>query len=104
MAVALVTQFQINPGRNLEFMSLVSEAKKVHERLGGKVRVWTASVAGPNTGNVSYVIEHANLAAYAAFTDKLLADTEWQAFVVKAFSTNPTSRVLGSTLATEATV
>lgn len=104
MAVALVTQFQVNPGRNLDFMALVSEAKKIHERVGAKVRVWTATIAGPNTGNVSYVIEHADMSAYAAFSDKLQADKDWQAFVVKAFNANPTSRVLGSTLATEAAV
>lgn len=104
MTVATVTGFQINPGRNQDFMSLVAEAKKIHERLGGKVRVWTATAAGPNTGNVTYVIEYANLAGYAAFSEKLQADKEWQAFAAKAFSANPTSRVLGMSLVTEATV
>lgn len=104
MAVATVTRFQINPGKGPDFMALVVEAKRIHERLGGKVRVWNATIAGPDSGTVSYVIEYTDMAAYASFTEKLTADAEWQKFVPKAFSANPAGRALSAALITEAAV
>ena len=104
MAVATVTRFQVNPGRNADFMALVAEAKKIHARLGATVRVWNATLAGADSGTVSYVIEHKDIAAYASFSDKLAADAEWQKFLPKAFSANPTSRAVSAALITEAAV
>ena len=103
MAVAQVTQFQISPGRNQEFNAQVAEAKGHHERLGGRVRVWQATVAGPNTGLVSYVVEHKDMAAFAAFSDKMGTDAQWLAFVAKIFTANPTGTLVSSALATETT-
>jgi len=103
MAVAQVIQFRISPGKNQEFNAQVAEAKKLQERLGGRVRVWQATAAGPNTGLVSYVIEHDNLAAFAAFSDKLSADAEWLAFSAKVFVANPSGTLISAGLANEIT-
>ena len=103
MAVAQVAQFRITQGKAVEFNAQVAEAKKIQERLGARVRVWQATAAGPNTGLVSYVIEHKDLAEFAAFSDKLNADTTWQAFVAKAFVANPTGTLLSAALANEIT-
>ena len=103
MAVAQVFQFRIRPGRNQEFNAQVAEAKKIQERLGGRVRVWQATAAGPNTGLVSYVVEHQNLAAFAGFSDKLQADSEWQAFVAKVFTADPSGNIISAVLANEMT-
>jgi hypothetical protein len=103
VAVAQVIQFRINPGRNQEFNAQVAEAKKLQERLGGRVRVWQATAAGPNTGLVSYVIEHPDLAAFAAFSDKLNADSQWQAFVAKVFTANPSGTLISAALVNEIT-
>jgi hypothetical protein len=104
MAVAQVIQFRITPGKGVEFNAQAAEAKKIQERLGGHVRVWQATAAGPNSGIVSYVIEHKDLAAFAAFSDKLSADAEWLAFVPKAFSANPAGTLLSVALASEMTL
>ena len=101
MAVATVTTFQIRPGRNQEFMAQVAEARKLHERLGGRVRVWLATFAGPNAGQAIYVIEHADLAAYAGFSQKMEADPGWQAFAAKVFSADPTGALVGQSFVTE---
>ncbi len=102
MAVAQVVQFQIVPGRNPEFMTNVAAGKKIHERLGGRVRVWAATAAGPNTGTVSYVIEHDDLAAFASFSDKLAADSEWQEFLAKTLQrADPAGTLLGASLVNE---
>jgi len=103
VAVALITNWRVNPGRNQEFLGLVGEAKKIHGRLGGRVRVWQAAVAGENSGNIGYVVEHDDLVAYANFTQKLQADPEWQAFLAKAFVANPTGTLLSTSLVNELT-
>lgn len=103
VAVAQVFQFRISPGKNQEFNAQVDEAKKLQEKLGGHVRVWQATLAGPNSGLVSYVIEHENLAAFAAFSDKLSADAAWLAFVAKAFVANPAGTLISAVLANEMT-
>jgi len=103
MAVATITQFRINPGRNADFNAQVAEAKGHHERLGARVRVWQATAAGPNTNVVSYVIEHKDMAAFAAFSDKVTADAQWLAFVAKVFTANPSGTLISGALATEIT-
>lgn len=103
LAVAQVFQFRVTPGKNQEFNAQVGEAKKLQEKLGGHVRVWQATMAGPNSGLVSYVIEHENLAAFAAFSDKLASDAAWLAFVAKAFVANPAGTLLSAVLANEIT-
>ncbi len=101
MAVATVVRFQVNPGRGPEFMALLAKAKGMHEAAGGKVRVWTATIAGADTNSVSYVIEHKTMTAFAKFTDKMAADTKWQAFLTKAQATQ-SARQLSGVLITEA--
>ena len=104
MAVVQAVQFRIVPGKNEEFTNNVAAAKKIHERLGGRVRVWTAVAAGPNTGIVNYVIEHDDLAAYADFGTKLPADPEWVEFAAKTLGrADPAGTLLGVTLANEIT-
>ena len=103
MAVAQVFQFRISPGRNQDFNANVAEGKKIQERLGGRVRVWQATAAGPNTGLVSYVIEHDDLAAFATFATKLQADSEWQTFAAKVFTADPSGTLISAALANEIT-
>ena len=105
MAVVQAIQFRIVQGKNQEFTANVAEAKKIQERLGGRVRVWQGTMAGPNTGLVTYTIEHDDLAAYASFTQKLQADSDWQAFAARTLgSANPTGNLISAALATEITL
>jgi hypothetical protein len=104
MAVIQVSQFRVVPGKFQEFTANVAKAKKIHERLGGQVRVWTALIAGPNSGLVSYVIEHKDMAGFATFSDKLAADSEWQQFVVNVLQrADPSGLFQGTALANEMT-
>lgn len=104
MAVAQVFQFRIIQGKAQEFNANVAEAKKIQERLGGRVRVWQATMAGQNTRLVSYVVEHDNMAAFASFSDKIAADSEWTAFAAKTLlGGNPTGNLLSAVLANEIT-
>ena len=102
MAVVQAIQFRIIQGKNQEFMANVAEARKIQEGLGGRVRAWQATMAGPNSGIVTYTIEHDDLAAFAAFSDKLQADSDWLAFVARTLgSANPTGTFMSAVLANE---
>lgn len=101
MAVITVARWQVNPGRQQEFMALVGEAKRIHERLGGKVRVWNVTLAGPDSNTISYSVEHKDMTAFGSFTDKLAVDAEWLALGAKAMTPNPTARLLSQSLGTE---
>jgi hypothetical protein len=102
VAVATVATFQVLPGKNQQFQANVAEGKKLHERLGGRVRVWQATIAGENSNSVLYVIEHDDLAAFANFTQKAAADSEVQAFTAK-IQANPSATWVSSSLVTEVT-
>lgn len=101
MAAMTLTAWKVTPGKQQEFLATIAEAKAIHERLGGRVRVWLATGAGPNAGNIWYVIEHDDLAAYASFTQQLQADPEWQTCWAGLQSADPCATLLGNSLATE---
>ncbi len=102
MAVAVVTQWQVVQGRRAQFITEAGEAKPIHERLGGRVRMYGATLAGANTGMLTYVLEFDDLPAYAAFSQKLLADTAWLTLVARSIgSADPSARAVSQSLLSE---
>jgi hypothetical protein len=102
VAVATVTQWRITQGRRQDFLAASQQAKKIHERLGGRVHLWGATLAGPNSALASYVIEHDDFQSYARFTEKLAADAEWQAFFATTVNhPDPVATLVSNSLATE---
>lgn len=97
MAVIAVTAWQINPGRGQQFISNVVEAKKIHERLGARVRVVQGG-PGPRPGAVTYLLEFDDMVKYGEFVQKMAADAEWQAFWTRAQS-DPSGEILEQGLA-----
>jgi hypothetical protein len=100
-AVAQVATWRPREGRIQEFMANVATAKKIHERLGAKVRVWQSQFGG-QAMSVGYVAEHAGWEAFGKFGAKLETDPEWQNFWSKA-TANPTADLLQNSVLTEAT-
>ena len=80
-------------------MGNVAQAKKIHERLGGKVRV-SQTLFGGQPATVVYVIEHQDMTAFAKFTDNLNTDTGWQEFWMSALA-NPSGDWLQNSLLQE---
>src|SRR2546428_13184328 len=76
MAFASISVWRPRDGKQAEFMANVATAKKIHERLGAKVRVWQ-TMFGAQTLTVGYVIEHRDWAAFADFSTKIQTDAEW---------------------------
>jgi len=99
MAIRNVSVFQVNAGRRQEFLGELAAGKKILERLGANVRAAEATVGGPNTGNVIVALEFADMAAFAAFTQKAQADSDWQAFQAKVTGgSNPTRTLVSRSL------
>ena len=84
-AVATVATWRPRDGKLQEFFAKVATAKKIHERLGGKVRVWQTAIGGQPMA-VGYVIEHASWVEFGKFGEKMEKDTEWQSFWMDALS------------------
>jgi hypothetical protein len=102
MAVRNVSIFRAHPGRRQEFLNDAVAAKKILERLGARWRIGDTTIGGPNTGNLVVSLEFADMAAYAAFTQKAQADSEWQAFQARvAGSPDPTTTLVGRSLITD---
>ena len=80
MAIAQVGYWRSRPGRFEDTIKVCKEARKIHERLGAQVRVLQTQL-GSDAGTVTYVIEHADGAAYGQFIDKLNGDGQWQQLV-----------------------
>lgn len=100
MAVRTVTIWSVQPGRVPEFIALAAQAKAIHTRLGGSVRLGQITIGGPNTGQIVYSIEHADMTAMAKFTDKLNADAEWLKFFGAA-QAGGAATLLSQSLATD---
>ncbi len=98
MAVISVHIWRVKPGRLQEVLGYVAEARKIHERLGGRVRTWQPIIGGePDT--FSYVVQFEDIAAYGNFSSKLLADGEWQSFMQRVVgNADPSAELVSSSL------
>ena len=88
--VANMNVWKPRPGRLQDFMAVVHKAKKIHERLGGKVRVWSAQFGG-EPFSVGYVTEHSDWKAFGEFAGKLESDAQWQELVAGWTATKDTA-------------
>lgn len=71
---------QVAPGKLERYRQEAKKLMAVLARVGssGKMRMWQATAAGPDTGAVLVVIEYPNEAAWAAESPKVQGDAEWQ--------------------------
>ena len=97
MAVASVVTWKINPARAVDFVAKVGQAKKIHERLGGQVEVWQNQIGGEPMTAI-YVVRHESMSAFAAFSDAMAADTEWQEFWLRTLAGEPSATMVSSGL------
>lgn len=99
-AVASVAMWRPREGKIQDFFAKVQTAKKIHERLGGKVRVWQSAVGGqPMT--IGYVIEHASWTDFGKFGEAMEKDSEWQTFWAAAIA-QPTADLIQNSVIVEA--
>ncbi len=102
MAVVSVITFRPLPGRLPEFLGSLPEAKKIHERLGARIRVLQAG-PGPRPRTITYVQEFDDMVKYGEFAEKLNVDQEWQAFVAKV-GADPPFEIVESSIESDVTL
>lgn len=83
-------------------MGSVATAKKIHERLGGKVRVRANQFGGAPSSFV-YTIEVASWAAFGALGASMERDAEWQNFWAGA-GADPSAELVSSAVIVEAPI
>ncbi len=81
-AVRQVIQIRVEPGQLDAYLARQPQARAIQERLGLPApRIFQATLAGPNVGTLSIVIDHPSLVAFAANNAKQQADAEWQSWI-----------------------
>jgi hypothetical protein len=104
MAIAAVLLFRPRPGRLSDFMKDVARAGKIVTRCGGEMRVWS-SMYGGEPGTVGIVVETADWKAHGDYQAKVLADSEYLAFLAELNSTrDPSADLLGTQVLQEVPV
>lgn len=98
-AVATVATWRPRDGKLQDFFAKVATAKKIHERLGAKVRIWQTAFGGQPM-SIGYVIEHASWAEFGKFGEKIEKDTEWQSFWVDALA-HPSADLIQNSVVSE---
>ena len=98
-AVANVNIWRAKEGRAQDFIAKVATAKKIHERLGGRVRVWQTAIGG-RAQTIGYVVEHASWEEFGKFGAAMEGDNEWQQFWADALL-DPTAEILESSVIAE---
>ncbi len=100
MTVIHQTGWQPKPGRDQEFIQAIPQARALHTRLGARVRVWRAIVAGPNSGRIGYGLEFDSHSAFAKFSAALQGDADWMALVPKYWGPESPATSLGNSIFT----
>ena len=96
LGVVMATQWRARPGKMEDFVAKVVESGAHVERLGGRFRA-LQSVIGLHPLTMMVANTFVDLDAYAAYTDSLATDAEWQAFWAGAMK-DPTADLLRSGL------
>jgi hypothetical protein len=79
MTIVATAVWQPERGRQPALGAAVATARRIHERLGGRVAVWEPIVGG-RPESVTYTVEFDDMAGWGRFADRLAADPEWTAF------------------------
>jgi hypothetical protein len=92
-----ISTFLVNPGRGADFLTGVTEAKKLHLKMGAD-QVWvTQHISGGNPGTIGYMLVFESAEKWGKFTDALYTNTEWLAFWTKA-QENPSAVIVDQSM------
>jgi hypothetical protein len=97
MAVVSLSGFATEPGRTADHMAASMEAVQHLNRMDVPTFL-LQTVAGADIGTLAIVANHADNAAYAAATQRLAADEQWQEFLARAMAGGSAQQVESSLL------
>ena len=98
MAIASISSWRVQPARRSEFIRALADARRFHEKYGGRVRIWNNSVAGETVGIVEYWIEHDDFEAYGRFSASLASDREYEQWFAKFTGDTASGHVISTRL------
>lgn len=104
MAVREVIMYEVKPGRFEEFVALAREAKSMIERIDvglTSVRLSQATIAGANSGRVSFAFEYDSLSSWATSVERENNDEALQALVREASGPDASFTVVNRVLLTD---
>ncbi len=101
-AVMSVATWHPRAGKTKDFLATVAKGKRIHERLGGKVRLLSSTFGG-SPASFSYVVEHPTWESFGAFGEKLEKDNEWVTLWTDA-QANPTADLVSNNVVTEVAI
>ncbi len=102
MAILATTVWKVRPGKTQDFLANVAAAKRILERLGGRVRL-VNQVVGSLAPAMIVIVESADWKAYGEQQAKAQADSQWQEFFARviANNTNPSADLVATGLSTD---
>src|SRR5215472_11571689 len=105
MAILGTTIWKVRPGKTQDFLVNAASAKKILERLGGRVRL-VNQVVGTLAPAMIFIVESSDWKAYGDLQAKMQDDSEWQEFFgrVIANNVNPSADLIGTGLSTDVPV
>ncbi len=87
--VATVLTVKVKGDRDV-YLQKVKKLVALSEKLqsGGTIRVWRATLAGPDSGLIFAVIEYANMEAMAKGVTKMQNDDDWKKLIKEVDQSN----------------
>ncbi len=82
-STSLVATWRVNPGRGADFVNNVTEAKKLHLKMGVDAVYVSNTVSGAHPGTIVYMMVFESTEKFGKFADSLSTHAEWQAFWTK---------------------
>src|SRR5271166_6528547 len=99
MAVLATTTWKVHPGKMQDFIAHVTEAKKMIERHGAKLRL-LARTTGTDAPCHVTAVEYADWNAFGEQQAKMQGDAQWMAFLQK-IGKEPAAVAIATGLAVE---
>jgi len=102
MAIVQRTTWKVRSGRGQDFLANVATAKRILERLGGRVRVLNQAI-GTNAPCFLVVVESPDWRAYGELQASMQTDSEWQGFFNKVIVGNlePSADLIDTALSSD---
>ena len=89
MVAAILSAYQVAPGRREEVIETLRETKTVYDGLGGKYQVRQTTAGGEASGRILTVLSFESPAARATFIDRLLEQQQIVPILAALEAANP---------------
>ena len=101
MTVLFQATWKVSTGRLAETLAALPKGAKLIEKHGASTRSFAATIGG-QPQSIVVIVECADLAAYATYSNSLNADPDWQKFLADhVLGTDPKVQLISTMLLTQ---